>query len=500
MKRQSFPSLSRRSLLQGLLACAATPVLAGGPLVSKRPPQGRFPILPPNAEALVKAAGLKGDVVFAVADAGTGETLEARRADLGIAPASVTKAITALYALDTLGAAHRFKTQLVATGGIRGGVVLGDLVLVGGCDPTVDTRALSRLAAGLKEAGIIEVRGGFHIHEGPVASLRSIDPEQPDHVGYSPAVSGIALNFNRVHFEWRRENGKYSVTMDARAGKYRPAVDMARMTVVQRSAPIYTYAQSDGRDQWTVASAALGREGARWLPVRQPWLYAGEVFATLARSQGIVLGPPLRREAAPAGDVVAQIESDPLSDILRAMLKYSNNLIAEMVGMASTHARVGRVATLAASAAEMNGWARQVLAMQTPAFADHSGLGSASRISAADMVRGLGAVGHAELLRPLLKPVKLLDAQGRPVNDHPVRAEAKTGTLNFVSGLGGFITTPQGRDLVFAVFAADEATRATITRAQRERPPGGRTYATRARKLQRQLIARWGVAFDAVEG
>ncbi|MEM9575861.1 MAG: D-alanyl-D-alanine carboxypeptidase/D-alanyl-D-alanine-endopeptidase [Pseudomonadota bacterium] len=500
MRASQDMKLTRRFLVQALLSGLAAPALAKAPLVSERPPQGRGPVLPPAAGSLVRKADLKGTVTFAVADARTGKILESQNPQVGIAPASVTKAITALYALDVLGADHRFETQVVATGGVEDGVVRGDLVLVGGCDPMMDTRALAELAAQLKAAGVREVKGDFRVFEGPIASVRTIDPEQPDHVGYSPAVSGIALNFNRVHFEWKRASGKYSVTMDARAGRFRPEVDIARMQVVQRRAPIYTYADQEGRDRWTVASGALGNGGARWLPVRRPGLYAGEVFATLARSHGIVLKTPKLSTDRTQGQVLARLESDPLSEILRAMLKYSNNLIAEMVGQAATYARVGKVSGLAASAAEMNRWAQDVLGMQSPAFVDHSGLGGASRVSAEDMVRGLGALGHASLLRPLLKPVKLLDAQGRTINDHPVQAEAKTGTLNFVSGLAGYITTPERRDLIFAVFAADEATRATLGRDQRERPPGGRSYSARARRLQRQLIMRWGAAFSQVEG
>jgi D-alanyl-D-alanine carboxypeptidase/D-alanyl-D-alanine-endopeptidase (penicillin-binding protein 4) len=491
--------LTRRGLLSALLASAATPVFAGAPLTSERPPAGRGPGSVPGADILVRQAGLSGDVVFAVADAETGEMLESRAPDVGTAPASVAKAITALYALDVLGPQHRFSTRVVAEGGFEDGVVKGDLVLAGGCDPTTDTPALAELAAKLKEAGIREVRGAFQVYEGPFASVRAIDPEQPDQVGYNPAVAGIALNFNRVHFEWKRASGSYSVTMDARAGKYRPDVTVARMKVVARRAPIYTYRDSGSADLWTVAQGALGRGGARWLPVRRPGLYAGEVFATLARSHGIVLRAPTLRETAPVGTVVTEVRSAPLGEILQAMLKYSNNLTAEMVGLASTHARIGRVETLADSAAEMNRWAKETLGMTAPAFVDHSGLGDASRVSARDMVRGLSASGRAAVLRPLLKSVDLLDSQGRLIKDHPVKADGKTGTLNFVSGLAGYVTGPQGRELVFAIFASDEQTRANIPREARERPPGGRSWATRARRLQRQLIMRWGSVFEARE-
>ena len=168
-----------------------------------------------------------------------------------------------------------------------------------GCDPSMDTRDLARLAAQLKALGLHEVRGGFIVFEGPVLSAKNIDPDQPDHLGYNPAVAGIALNYNRVHFEWKRQSDDYSVSMDARAGKYRPDVDISRMKIVERSAPVYTYEDAFNTDNWTVARGALGREGARWLPVRRPGLYAGDVFRTLARSHGIVLKAAVVTKCAP---------------------------------------------------------------------------------------------------------------------------------------------------------------------------------------------------------
>ena len=85
-----------------------------------------------------------------------------------LAPASVTKAVTALYALDTLGRGHRFATRLLAAGPVEDGVLRGDLVLAGGGDPTLDTDALADMAAGLKRAGVREVTGAFRVWGGAV--------------------------------------------------------------------------------------------------------------------------------------------------------------------------------------------------------------------------------------------------------------------------------------------------------------------------------------------
>lgn len=126
--------------------------------------------------------------------------------------------------------------------------------------------------------------------------------------------------------------------MDARSANYRPQVQISRMAVIKRQVPVYTYQQKGSTDHWTVASGALGKGGARWLPVRRPDLYAGEVFRTLARAHGIVLPKEKVVKSLPGGTTLATHQSPILREILRGMLKYSTNLSAEMVGLAATQA------------------------------------------------------------------------------------------------------------------------------------------------------------------
>ncbi|MDX1742378.1 MAG: D-alanyl-D-alanine carboxypeptidase, partial [Ruegeria sp.] len=213
---------------------------------------------------------------------------------------------------------------------------------------------------------------------------------------------------------------------------------------------------------------------------------------TLARSNGIVLGRVQITRETPRGQVLVVHQSDPLESILRGMLKYSTNITAEMVGMAASKARGADIQSLADSAAEMNRWANEAYGVTGIAMVDHSGLGDASRVAPEDLVTALVAARKAGALRPLLKKFTLVDSQGRPVKDHPIKVDAKTGTLNFVSGLGGFMTAPDGSELAFAIFTADVGHRATIPRALRERPDGARSWNRRSRKLQRALIERWG--------
>lgn len=495
--------ISRRFFLAGAGALAGLsvgPALAAAPETSLRPvarDADLFKLSQTPVDELIAKARLNGTVGFAVSDVTTGALLEEHGAETGLPPASVAKALTASYALETLGPGFHFETRILATGGVVEGVVQGDLILAGGGDPTLDTDALAGLAAKLSEAGVTGVKGRFLVWGGALPEMRDIDPLQPDHVGYNPAVSGLNLNYNRVHFEWRRAGGAYDVTMEARSAAYRPAVNMARMEVVPRSLPVYTYVDRGGRDEWTVARGALGDGGARWLPVRKPVLYAGEVFQSLAKAYAISLSPPELVTDLPEGRLMATHESAPLRVILRDMLKWSTNLTAEVVGLTASRARMGATpSNLRASADEMNRWARETLGLSDIALVDHSGLGEDSRISAAEMMMALGKLRKRLGLKPLLKAFPMRDAKRRVIEDHPLKVHAKTGTLNFVSGLAGFIDLPDGTELVFAIFTANLDRRAELSEAERENPEGGSAWNIRAKTLQQGLIERWGALYS----
>ncbi len=481
--------MRRREVLAGLLAGIASPAWS-----KTRPMPRPGAALPEDASALVAAARLGGTVGFVLADAATGRILESADADQGLPPASTAKTVTTLYALDALGPGHRFATRLVATGPISGGRIAGDLVLAGGGDPTLATDDLAGMAADLAAAGVRGVTGRFLVWDGALPRIATLDPDQPVHVGYSPGLSGLNLNFNRVYFDWTRTKAGYAVRMDARSERIRPLVSVASMAVVDRAAPLFTWSDAGGSETWTVARAALGKAGGRWLPVRDPALYAGDVFRALAAAAGTALPAAVRSREPVAGAAVVTHESAPLTDVLRDMLKFSTNVTAEAVGLAASIARGGTPATLAQSAAQMNAWAEAALGAKI-AMQDHSGLGDGSRIAPAEMARVLVAAASPGVLRGLFRVVALPDEKGRPLARQPAAIAAKTGTLNFVSGLTGYLTPNGGPDLVFAIYAADVPRHDAVPLAARERPDGLPGWLASARRLQQRLLGRWAVVY-----
>jgi D-alanyl-D-alanine carboxypeptidase/D-alanyl-D-alanine-endopeptidase (penicillin-binding protein 4) len=203
------------------------------------------------------------------------------------------------------------------------------------------------------------------------------------------------------------------------------------------------------------------------------------------------LPAPDTTRALPEGRVLAVRQSDGLALILRDMMKYSTNVTAEAVGMAaSVH---GGAASHAASARAMTAWLHARAGLSGARFVDHSGLGPASRIGAGELVQALARLGPGAGLRGLMKEVTFKDKEA-PVAP-ALKVEAKTGTLNFVSTLAGYMTAPGGRDLAFAIFTADVARRDAVSAEDQERPPGGKTWNRQSKRLQSRLIARWGGMF-----
>ncbi len=475
----SSQNLSRRWVLGALGAGLASPTLAK----TKKTATPPKPLSPTEMVAAAKLTGVTG---YCVAEVATGRILESLNADAMVPPASVAKTITSLYALEQLGADHSFATQILATGPVVGGKLQGDLILSGGGDPTLDTDKMGDMAAALARTGLRKISGRFLVYAGALPAFDRITDEQPVQVGYDPGLSGLSLNFNRVNFEWAK--GGATLQLNARGDRYVPVVQGIKMAVANREGPLFTYSDTGG-ESWTVAKGALAKAGSRWLPVRDVAPYVAEVFANLCGAQGIALPQPQMIAALPGGTTpLLTWPSARLNVILREMLKFSTNITAETMGLASSGAL-----DLRSSAAAMQAWAAANLGLKAK-FVDHSGLGAASRVTPQGMMRAIMAGERRASgagLRAILKEVGLKGADGTVAKGGPTRVHAKSGTLNFVSGLVGFIEPPSGRDLAFAIFSADPARREAVPVAEREQPPGEQAWVARARGLQAGLLGHW---------
>ncbi|MHA1528490.1 MAG: D-alanyl-D-alanine carboxypeptidase/D-alanyl-D-alanine endopeptidase [Alphaproteobacteria bacterium] len=507
--------LTRRGAITAVMAAALAVRLVGsaGAAGSDQPP---VPIPRPDRGAQSAAAqplasrtpphrhsGASGWIVI---DLDSGEVLDRHLADTPFAPASVAKLPTTLYALERLGPEHRFETRVAVAGELRGETLEGDLILIGGGDPELDTDDLQSLATQAAERGFNHVTGDFLVDGSAGPQRQAIDPVQPVAAAYNPSLSGLNLNFNRVRLNWDARGAARLLRVSAKAVRLDPEVAGVRVALAQTpGAPMFSHSLEGRAEVWRMSEGGFRGKGARWLPVRLPELYAGEVFQSLAGVHGLTLDPAHKGSAPEGAAVIARHQSRALRPMLKSMLRYSTNLTAEMVGLAASRAGGLEPATLAASAAAMNAWAAEAAGFRPgdPGFrlVNHSGLSADARVSPRRLVDLLAAMARRHP-KPGKRHPRLPGGITDLLRDYNVAARsikldyrhldiaAKTGTMDYVRGLAGYIATPSGRRLAFAIFSNDLERR--VEGAERI----NRRWMARARVFERSLIRNWVIGLE----
>jgi serine-type D-Ala-D-Ala carboxypeptidase/endopeptidase (penicillin-binding protein 4) len=243
--------------------------------------------------------------------------------------------------------------------------------------------------------------------------------------------------------------------------------------------------------------------------VKRPALSAALVIRRMAEREGVALPPPVAgRRPAEARSLYVH-KSPRLAEVTRRLLEHSNNMAAEMVGLA-TAARIGGAAPtgLADSVARVDAWIRTAASevdWTGYALANHSGLSPASRATPRQMAR---LVRHGLALVPELPEVlparEVADAEAGAGKEGEERngslaLRAKSGTMAYARGLAGLLWTQSGRRLAFAVFVYDEGRRiafdATLDRRLPEMPAPAAAWIRRARGLERDLLRSWAASF-----
>jgi D-alanyl-D-alanine carboxypeptidase/D-alanyl-D-alanine-endopeptidase (penicillin-binding protein 4) len=206
--------------------------------------------------------------------------------------------------------------------------------------------------------------------------------------------------------------------------------------------------------------------------IDDPALFFGHTFRAILEQRGVKVGR-VRLGRAPEGATLLMVsQSDPLSEIVRRLNKTSNNFTAEQL--------------LKTMGAEVKGapgtWPKGVLAAEeflaevgiprgSYVLRNGSGLNDANRLSARQLVTLLRAMWARFPLAPeylVSLPVAGRDGTIRWRMDGTQaagRLRAKTGTLDGVVSLSGYVEEASGRVLAFAVLVNDSPGRAGVVRA-----------------------------------
>ena len=466
---------------------------------------------PASTREIISRAGVSGITGAILFDLSNGALLDAHARHISLPPASTIKIATGAWALEVLGPLHRFETRVVATGPVVDGRVQGDLALQGTGDPALDNRGLAALVDALARAGIRGVDGRFIFDETALPGGPWIDPGQRDGEASNTGYGALNLNYNRVRLESEfLENGTIDIRVLADADELSVPVDHITVKVgarveAGRNGMLQHRSAADG-ESWEIDVHSLRDNPVRWLPVRDPGLYAASVFRDLAQARGLALPAPERAGTTVTGARLAVHRGRPLVELVSGMLDFSNNLTAEVLGL-SAAAASGVVAwDLREGAERLAAWVGSDFAAYNR-LVDHSGLGDQARITPSAfqsiLVRSVVLAGTSDADIRSILPVRSLESSDSGSPLPPAMIQAKTGTLYYVRGLVGYMRLGNGtaRELGFAIFSADLPTRRRmrVGRFDSGPPPGvedARQWRKQAVELESEILRNWIRAFS----
>jgi D-alanyl-D-alanine carboxypeptidase/D-alanyl-D-alanine-endopeptidase (penicillin-binding protein 4) len=448
---QSAPVLAaRRFLLATLLMVSLrTSAVAGDDLAARLTTALAHP-------------GLRGAKVGAlVVCADDGRVLFDHGADQLLVPASNLKILTALAALATFGPTHRFTTRIYADTALSADGAVGTLAVRGGGDPALTSEEWWRLAADLRRAGLRKVRDGL-----------ILDDTYFDHERWNSAWDAVSARaFHAPVGALNANYGAFSVEVQARpGGAPRIGIDppLSVFEVVDHTRPgsgaLTVDRQSAGARERIIVGGAAPTSGEAvtvFRSVADPVVYAGAVLRMQLAAHGIVVGGQDRNAAVPAGDVeLLAFTGKPLADILRLLMKYSNNNIAETLLKDLAATRMGPPGTWANGVAAIR---ERVTALGVPAggfqTVDGSGLSPANRVTPRALVEALRIARASFEFGPEFESALPIAARDGTLSSRATAAgdavRAKTGLLTGAAALSGYARARDGTVLIFSLLVND---------------------------------------------
>ncbi len=503
----AFFAVCMIALLVGLPHTASARTKKGRAPAAQRTPEPPQP--PQSPEVLLERSGLANeDVGYLLFDPETGQVIEEHRADESRVPASTTKVMTAIAALKILGDDYHFQTSLFTTGEVTEGTLHGNVYLRGGGDPTLTTDDLRNLAGALADIGITNITGSFIFDDTLLTRTEQIDQKISMTAPYNPGLSALSVNYNRIQLHWEAKPRRGSAAPGAYSYAKGGTVPLEAVTLGRQAeefdtniAFLHEVTNHGGPrlDRWLL-SPKLPPQGWIGLPVRlDPGRITAMLFRTLCKQKGVEL--PLPEAAVVPADarLLATHWSEPLPEIVSKVLRFSNNLAAELVGLTASRKLSARPLSLKESAATLSNWyLRQLPDAPWQGFhcANHSGLSSATRITPKQLAAIL-RVGWSLPVRDATFSQLLWPPMWERVRNDPdhIAVRAKSGTMNYADGLAGFLTTKHGRQLGFVVLitnfphrlAQDETQDVRATAAEPER----NGWTRRAKVLEKNLVTSW---------
>jgi D-alanyl-D-alanine carboxypeptidase/D-alanyl-D-alanine-endopeptidase (penicillin-binding protein 4) len=401
------------------------------------------------------------------------EILYERNANNLLTPASNMKLFTSTTALQELGPDYTFKTELYLSSlPDKNGTLHGDVILKGYGDPTLQSddpsgmqngTSIMKLVQALREKGVTCIAGNIIVDESQYDKKRlgtgwAWDDET---YGYNAQLSALAINRGAVRVDYQpgaRAGESVSFTLHPKT-EYVQIINEAK-TVPAGAENTFTIQRERGTNTIHLKGNLPLHASPDYerVAVEEPALYTGSVLKQAIEQSGIKVE---KKSIVQAGETaigsikVAELYSPPLRDILTYANKNSDNFFIEMILKRLGVEKKGEGSTEAGiEVVQQNLQAHGI----DSAFdmVDGSGLSRYNQISAHQVASVLEGIAHDPAFDVFYNSLPIAGVDGTlksRMKQTPAEnnVHAKTGTLQGVSALSGYVTTKNNEHLYFSI-------------------------------------------------
>jgi D-alanyl-D-alanine carboxypeptidase/D-alanyl-D-alanine-endopeptidase (penicillin-binding protein 4) len=443
-------------------------------------------------QELKKARISQAGIAVEVREVGASTPLISINSQHPMNPASTMKLLTTYAALDLLGPAYSWKTEAWIDGELKDGVLNGNLVLKGYGDPKFTIEQFWLWLSELRARGLRDIRGDLVLDR----SYYVLPPHDPaefddDPVrAYNVGPDAMLINFNTLRLRYIPDGGSLRVVSE-------PPLD--GITLENKLTPSASNFNCDNwDDQFSVQpngdSVVLQGdypvgcgEREQNLSVMPHTRYVGALFRAVWKELGGTLqGKELEGTLGENAKLFSVHRSEPLSAVIRDINKFSNNVMARQLfltlgesmpspletdtsimktqsGASATTAfpsrseRAGHM-SIERSILTIQSWlGRNELQFPELVLENGAGLSRKERISVAHMAELLEHAALHPLSAELQSSLPILGVDGSVKkrlreSSSASHAHLKTGTLEGVKTIAGYVRSNSGREWVVVFF------------------------------------------------
>lgn len=406
-----------------------------------------------------------------------GQVVFSRDSDELLNPASNVKLFTAAAALARLGPEYRFETDFLTDGEFRDGKAK-QLFVRGKGDPSITTDRLYGIVSELMHAGLKEVNGDLWVDDAWFDGEREapgFDQESGDRAYLAP-TGALSLNNNVVGVYFRPSEsmgGAAAIEVEPASEYFTVSGRVVTGGPAQRRFNVSSALDKDRVHQkLDVEGSVPHGKGvwSAWKKIDQPALYFGFTLKRLLADRGVKVKGRVRAGVTPPqARLLYQAQSDTLDLVLKKLNKHSSNFVAEQLIKqlgAEVKGTPGSTSKGIEVVEEM--LEREVgLARGTYVMRNGSGLNDTNRFSSAQTNRLLKVMWDRSWLAPEYQSALGIAGKDGTLKyrfegtDAVGRLRAKTGTLETVSALSGYVQAVGGERFVFSVMVNDFQGRAS---------------------------------------